>query len=129
MDLTLQPYLENDFVILRPLKLSDFQGLCEVGSDSLIWQQHQSKDRYTLENFKIFFEDAIKSKSALAILDAKDEKLMGSSRFKVIDAFDGGVVEIGWSFLSCAYWGGMYNRAFKKLMVNHSLMSVQNVIF
>lgn len=128
MDLVLQPYLENELVKLRPLELTDFSELYKVGSDPLLWQQHQNKDRYIMDNFKVFFEDAINSKGALAILDAKNGKLIGSSRFKIIEDNDGGVVEIGWSFLSRDYWGGIYNRAFKKLMVDHALKSVENVI-
>ena len=125
----LQPCLENDLVKLRPLELSDYSELYEVGSDPLIWRQHQNKDRYELEKFKTFFEDAIKSKGALAILDAENGKLIGSSRFKILGDENGGVVEIGWSFLSCDYWGGIYNRSFKKLMVNYALKSFKNVIF
>jgi len=39
------------------------------------------------------------------------------------------VVEIGWSFLARAYWGGRYNGEMKRLMVEHAFRSVQRVLF
>lgn len=128
MNFNLQPYLSNDVVAIRPLEQLDFDALYGVVSDPLIWQQHQNKDRYTLDNFTTFFKESIASKGAMAIIDAETEKIIGSSRFKIIDE-SAAVVEIGWSLLSRAYWGGHYNRAFKKLMVNHALEHNRYVIF
>lgn len=128
MNLDLQPIFNTDVVALRPMEQLDFDGLYAVASDSLIWEQHQNKDRYTYENFTIFFNESMASKGALVIVDAKTEKIIGSSRFKLIAEYQG-VVEIGWSFLGRAYWGGHYNRAFKKLMVNHVLQHYKYVIF
>jgi RimJ/RimL family protein N-acetyltransferase len=39
------------------------------------------------------------------------------------------VIEIGWSFLARAYWGGRYNGEMKRLMVEHAFRSVKRVIF
>ena len=128
MELKLQPALENDKVKLRPLKESDFELLYAVAEDPLIWEQHQNKDRHTRENFTKFFNEAITSKGALVILDSKTDKIIGSSRFKIVEESDG-VVEIGWSFLGKEYWGGKYNREFKKLMVNYALQNYKYVVF
>lgn len=128
MDFKLQPILENEKIRLRPLQQSDFEPLYAVASDPLIWEQHQNSDRHTIENFTKYFNEGIASKGALAILDTKTKKIIGSSRFKIIDAY-AGVVEIGWSFLSKDYWGGVYNRAFKKLMVNYALEYFTKVVF
>jgi len=128
MDFNSQPILENELVILRPLKSEDFDLLFKVASDPLIWGQHQNKDRHTKQAFKQFFDDAIESKGAFAILDKKADKVIGSSRFKVSDTSEG-VIEIGWSFLGRDYWGGHYNREFKKLMVNHALKYFKMVVF
>ena len=128
MDFNLQPFLENDLVELRPLDRSDFTALYSIASDPLIWEQHQNKDRYTHKNFTDFFNDSINSKGALLIVDVKTQSIIGSSRFKIIDK-DEKVVEIGWSFLGRAYWGGAYNRIFKELMVNHALQTFHYVVF
>lgn len=128
MELDLQPVLQNELVFLRPLQEDDFEALFQIARDPLLWEQHQIKDRYTKQKFTIFFNEAIDSKGAFAIFDSKTETFIGSSRFKIIDAKNS-IVEIGWSFLSRSYWGGQYNRAFKKLMINYALESCRCVIF
>ncbi len=128
MNFDRQPFLKSNLVEIRPLETSDFEQLYEVASDPLIWEQHQNKDRHTLENFTKFFDESITSKGALVILDAKTGRVIGSSRFKILDEFQG-VVEIGWSFLNRAYWGGQYNHEFKKLMINYALQDYKNVVF
>ena len=128
MQLNLQPFLENDLVVIRPLKDDDFENLFKVASDPLIWEQHQNKNRYTREEFTLFFNEALTSKGALLILDGKTKKVIGSSRFKLIDEVED-VVEIGWSFLGREYWGGTYNREMKKLMINYALEFSKTIIF
>lgn len=128
MNFDLQPFLENDLVIIRPLKGEDFEDLFKVASDSLIWEQHQNKDRYILKEFNRFFEESLISQGALLIQDGQSKNVIGSSRFKIVDEIDS-VVEIGWSFLARHYWGGLYNREVKKLMVNYALKSCGNVVF
>ncbi len=128
MKFSLQPFLESKVVKLRPLEQDDFNALYRIASDAKIWEQHQNKDRYTLDNFSTFFQESIGSKGALIIIDVKTEKIIGCSRFKIIDGSNG-VVEIGWSFLERAYWGGYYNREFKKLMINYALQHSKYVVF
>ena len=48
----IQPVLENDLVLLRPLEQSDFEELYRVAKDPLIWEQHQNKDRWEPAIFK-----------------------------------------------------------------------------
>lgn len=55
--------------------------------------------------------------------------MIGSSRFQGSDPAEGGVVEIGWSFLARAYWGKGYNAEFKRLMLAHAFRSVERVVF
>jgi RimJ/RimL family protein N-acetyltransferase len=38
-------------------------------------------------------------------------------------------LEIGWSFLARGYWGGVYNREMKRLMLEHAFQFVDRVIF
>lgn len=128
MDFSIQPILQSGLVILRPLKEEDYEALFKVASDPLIWEQHENKDRYMQKAFIQFFDAAIASKGAFAILDKKTLEIIGSSRFKINDTSNG-VVEIGWSFLGRNYWGGQFNQDFKKLMVNYALQYFDKVVF
>jgi len=38
-------------------------------------------------------------------------------------------VEIGWTFLERAYWGGTYNGELKSLMLEHAFRFVDRVVF
>lgn len=124
----LQPTLENELVLLRPLLQEDFESLYEVASDPLIWEQHQNPDRWKKEVFEDFFQGALDSKGALAIFDAKTSQIIGSSRFKPSERSEK-AVEIGWTFLSRGYWGGTYNKSFKTLMLNHAFKYFDYVLF
>ena len=128
MDINLQPFLEDDLVTLEPLLNSDFEVLYKIASDPLIWEQHQDNQRYTLEGFTNFFERAMQSRAALKILSKEGKEVIGSSRYKLISQKEG-VVEIGWTFIARKYWGGKYNRAIKRLMINHALVHFKKVVF
>ena len=128
MKFDLQPYLNGQLVCIRPLLNSDYESLYNAASDLLIWEQHQDEQRYTRPGFDQFFSDSMSSGGALCILDNKDNMVIGSSRYKIIDLAEG-IVEIGWTFLKRNYWGGSYNREVKQLMINHALKSFKNVVF
>jgi len=38
-------------------------------------------------------------------------------------------VEIGWKLPARAYWGGVYNREMKELMLRHAFQYVRSVVF
>jgi RimJ/RimL family protein N-acetyltransferase len=124
----LQPFLEGELIRLRPLREDDWDELFAVASDPLIWEQHPVSDRYQEEVFRGFFRDALESGGALIILDAKDGKVIGSSRFNAFDP-EKREIEIGWTFLARAYWGGVYNKELKQLMLRHAFRFVKSVIF
>lgn len=127
MNLNLQPTLENELVYLRPLAESDAEPLYEAARDPLIWEQHPS-DRYQRPVFDDFFRDAIGSRGALLILDKATNQAIGSSRFERVAGVES-AIEIGWSFLARAYWGGAYNRGVKKLMIEHAFTTMEDVLF
>ena len=52
----------------------------------------------------------------------------GSSRFHAYDA-EKSEIEIGWTFLARSYWGGIYNREMKQLMLQHAFQFVHRVNF
>ena len=126
--MNLQPTLENDLVILRPLKENDFEALYNVAKDPLIWEQHPSWDRYKPEVFTEFFKESMESRGALVIIDRSTNSIIGSSRFKPVANAEN-AVEIGWSFLARNYWGGKYNKSIKKLMIDHAFGFVEDVVF
>jgi RimJ/RimL family protein N-acetyltransferase len=128
MAFDLQPILNGELLILRPLRPEDFHDLYAVASDPLIWEQHPAKDRYKEEVFKGFFREALESGGALIAMDSKDGRVAGSSRFHGYDE-EKSEIEIGWTFLARSHWGGIYNREMKQLMLRHAFKFVNSVIF
>lgn len=126
--MNLQPTLEDDLIILKPLKEDHFEALYEVAKDPLIWKQHPCPDRYKKAVYSKFFEESIQSEGALIIIEQSTHKVIGSTRFKSIDQATN-AIEIGWSFLSRDKWGGKYNKAMKGLMIDYALRHVDHVIF
>ena len=128
MSFDLQPNLKGETIELRPLAPEDWHELFAVASDPLIWEQHPENDRYKEDVFRVFFKDALESGGAFVVIDAKNKRLIGSTRFHGYDP-EKSKVEIGWTFLARKYWGGQYNREMKQLMLSHAFKFVENVIF
>lgn len=124
----LQPTLIGSLVRLRPLRLDDWEDLYAVASDPLVWEQHPASDRYREEVFRGFFREALESGGALLVQDAKNDRVIGSSRFHGYDEEES-VIEIGWTFLARSHWGGAYNREMKELMLRYAFQFVRSVIF
>lgn len=128
MPFELQPTLTGTLLELRPLRPEDFDDLYAVASDPAIWEQHPSSDRYKEDVFKDFFREAMESGGAFAVIDRATGRMIGSSRYYGYDE-QGSEIEIGWTFLACAYWGGVYNREMKELMLRHAFRFVDSVVF
>jgi RimJ/RimL family protein N-acetyltransferase len=120
--------LIGDLLELRPLRAEHFNELFVAASDPLIWEQHPESDRHKPEIFQRYFDSAIESRGAFAIIERKSGRIIGSSRYCNLDLAQG-EVEIGWTFLERAYWGGLYNRELKKLMLDHAFQFVPRVLF
>jgi RimJ/RimL family protein N-acetyltransferase len=123
-----QPVLAGHLLELRPLQADDFDALFEVAADPLIWEQHPEYTRYQEATFRGFFAQALASGGALVAVDRATGRIIGSSRFHGYDA-DRSVIEIGWTFLARAFWGGRYNGEMKRLMLVHAFQWVDRVIF
>jgi N-acetyltransferase len=123
----LQPVLHGEHLTIRPLRKADFEALYAVASDPGIWEQHPDPNRHRREVFTEFFADALASGGALVVLDAAGE-VIGSSRFHGHDE-QRSEVEVGWTFLARACWGGRVNRELKTLMLRHALRYVDQVVF
>jgi RimJ/RimL family protein N-acetyltransferase len=128
MNIDLQPTLRGTLVELRPLRVDDWPALFAVASDPLIWEQHPQRERYREEVFREFFDGAIATGSAFAVLDRQDGRIIGSTRYHGHDA-DRREIEIGWTFLARSHWGGRHNGEMKQLMLHHAFQFVDHVIF
>ena len=127
-DFNLQVILEDERVVLRPLNAQDFDALFAVAADPAIWAQHPAKERSEPEGFRIFFQQALEGQLAFVILDRAIGNIIGSSRYHPCPDTPL-AVEIGWTFLATAYWGGAYNQSVKRLMIAHAFQQFEWVLF
>lgn len=129
MEINWQPeILENDILKIIPLVETDFANLFKVASDPLIWEQHPATDRYKLEEFKIYFDGAISGKSSFKIIDKLTNAIIGSTRFYEYKP-ENSSVAIGYTFLAKEYWGGVYNKSAKKLLIDYAFQFVDKIYF
>ncbi|MGO4818756.1 GNAT family N-acetyltransferase [Flavobacterium sp. W22_SRS_FP1] len=128
MNFDIQSILENDKISLFPLLEKDFEDLYEVAADPKIWEQHPNKDRWKKEEFKNFFEGAIKSKGAFKIIDKTNGKLLGSTRFYDYNKQESSIL-IGYTFYSTQSWGKGINNSVKTIMLNYIFQFVSKVYF
>lgn len=124
-----QPTLQGERLLLRPLRENDWHELFAVASDPLIREVHPQHDRWQEPVFRAFFEDALAKGGAVAVIDRENDRIIGSSRWERFDPTDGGMVEIGWTFLARSHWGGAFNRELKRLMLAHAFRFVERVRF
>ena len=62
-----QPILQGERLELRPLRADDWEALYAVASDWLIWEQHPARNRYEIEVFRAFFDEALASGGTLVV--------------------------------------------------------------
>lgn len=123
----LQPTLRGNTIELRPLRPEDYDGVYAAAKDPLIWEQHPDRERYKPEGFRAYFQSGIDSGGAFAIIDLASGRVIGSSRYWNLKPAES-EVEIGWTFLERAYWGGERNRELKRLMLQHAFRFVKRVV-
>ena len=124
----LQPTLIGPRIAIRPVTEADWSQMFAAGSDPEVWAVHPASDRYNEPEFRQFFDGALASGSGFSFVDRAAGKVIGSSRYHGYDA-DKREIEIGWTFLAKAYWGGSYNGEIKRLMLDHAFTFVDTVIF
>jgi N-acetyltransferase len=123
-----QPQLTGDLLIMRPATAGDHDALFAIGSDPLVWELHPEEDRYQESVFRSYFEDGLASGGALVAICRATGEVAGWSRYST-EYVQPGEVEIGWTFLGRAYWGGAYNRDMKNVMLQHAFRFADRVIF
>lgn len=124
----LQPTLIGSLVTLKPMHRQDWDGMFKAASNPRTWADHVKRDRYKENVFKPYFNSGISSGSAMSIFDNKTKKIIGTSRYHEYK-LDIAEIEIGWTFIDCAYWGGKYNAEVKRLMLRHAFSFLDVVVF
>jgi N-acetyltransferase len=124
----LQPSLSGEMTQLFPMRDSDWHELYRVASDPEIWELHPARNRYEEKEFREYFDTGLSSGGALTIRATQSGTVIGASRYYGYYAASR-EVEIGWTFLAKAYWGGAYNREIKRLMLSHAFQFVDIVVF
>ena len=119
--------LQNDSVVATPLQATDFEALYTAASDPLIWEQHPNKNRWQRTEFENYFKGAMEGGKAFSVKDAATGEVIGSSRYVYDDAQK--ILSIGYTFFVRSHWGGGYNRALKKLMLDYAFTYVDTVYF
>jgi len=123
-----QPTLTGELAVLRPTVAEDWERMFAVAADPLIWEQHPFHNRWQEPVFRAYFEDALASGGGLTILDKASGAIIGASRYAFPDAVRD-EVEIGWTFIARTYWGGVWNREIKRLMLDHIHRYVTGAVF
>ena len=123
-----QPTLTGDLVTIRPSTPEDWDALFAVASDPLVWEVHPAHDRWQEPVFRAYFDTGLASGGALTIIDRVTGAVIGSSRYDNWKP-EADEIEIGWTYLARAYWGGTYNREIKRLMLDHIHAQVATVVF
>jgi RimJ/RimL family protein N-acetyltransferase len=123
-----QPTLAGDRLLLRPLRAEDYDEIYGAASDPLIWEQHPANDRHQPAVFRALFDESLASGGALVAIDRATGRMIGWSRYHGYEEA-ASEVEIGWTFLARAYWGGVYNGEMKRLMLAHAFAAVRTVLF
>lgn len=65
---------------------------------------------------------------AFAVIDRATGRIIGCTRYCNLGP-EASEVEIGWTFLERAYWGGAHNREMKSLLLEHAFRFVERVVF
>lgn len=115
--------LENEVVKLKPLELSDLPRILETGSYPEIWS-HMSTTIEKKEDVNKFVENALKAKNEktefpFVIVDKQSGDIIGSTRFMDIDDKHQRL-EIGYTWLTPAYWRTAINTNCKYLLLRYS---------
>ncbi|WP_342442294.1 GNAT family protein [Lysinibacillus sp. FSL K6-0075] len=114
--------LENKVVKLKPLELSDLPEILETGRYPEIWS-HMSTTIEKKEDVNNFVENALRAKDEktefpFVIVDKQSGDIIGSTRFMDIDDKHQRL-EIGYTWLTPAYWRTAINTNCKYLLLQH----------
>ena len=127
--------LENDILILRPLKLADIDNLLKVATDDIKLLQFSPKQAYTKDLLVAYIETAISlrtlhSRYSFSIYNKAAACYVGSTSFMNISNPDDRL-EIGATWIDKKLHGTGFNRKCKHLMLHYAfdIMNAHRVEF
>ena len=114
--------LENEIVLLKPLEKYDVAGILAAGSYPDIWTYLSANivNEQDVHNFvdKALEEKALNKEFPFVIVDKKSGEIIGSTRFMDIDESHQRL-EIGFTWLTPAYWRTTVNTNCKYLLLSY----------
>ena len=120
--------LKNDTVLLRPLKVEDYESFLEIAFDPEIWKYNvtSASNEYELQKW---IDDALESKKnnlryPFTITDIKSERIFGSTSIGNISLTDKRA-EIGWTWLGSEFQGTGINKHCKFLLLQYLFDQLQ----
>jgi RimJ/RimL family protein N-acetyltransferase len=126
--------LENEHVLLRPVREQDRAALYAIAMDPQIWRYFVARIESDAD-FNAFFDLGLADQAAgrrvvYCITDKQSGRTAGSMSFCNISEPDARL-EIGWSWLGCNFQGKGINRWAKFLMLAHAFerMGAERVEF
>ena len=119
--------LSHEDVHLHVMIQNDFDRLFDVAKDPKIWEQHNDRQRCTLDGFRKYFNDAVGNTENCFLIFYKGE-LVGSTRYYQYSLSQSSL-KIGYTFYAIKCWGTGLNRQVKNLMLDYAFKFVDNVFF
>lgn len=114
--------LQNDVVLLRPLKKADYELYKEIAFNPQIWK-HNVTSASNKNELQKWIDDALESKKnnlryPFTIIDIKSERVLGSTSIGNISLTDKRA-EIGWTWLGLEFQGTGINKHCKFLLLQY----------
>ena len=114
--------LVNDIVTIRSMQLTDIDAIFEAGNFSEIWT-HLVVTIQSREDAARFVEQSLLNQELgkehpFVIIDNKTNRIIGSTKFMNPDPYHNRI-EIGFSWLSPAYWRSPINSNCKYLLMQY----------
>jgi RimJ/RimL family protein N-acetyltransferase len=127
--------LEDDFVLLSPMKSEHVDGLFQAGQYFEIWQWTSQPYCLTLGSSQLWVDQCLSQAQQgnlfpFVIIDKKTNKIVGSTTYLNI-ALEHKALEIGFTFLTPAAQKTHINRRCKYLLLKHAfeILLVNRVAF
>lgn len=134
MSIDVSPTLENEFVLLSPLTLKNYQELIPVASQEKL-VQYSPSDIYTPETLQNYVTIALEQKERMIsipfiIFDKTRQQYAGSTRYMNIH-WKNKVLEIGSTWIGKEFQGSGLNTQMKHLMIDYAfdIMDFEKVEF